>query len=85
MNPYWTGGYTYLHRQVPLLWSASPAERAAANYVLASLGQRLDDARYREIARAGPYTLLRRDGACAPPPRGSGGYGRLMPQGVPGS
>ena len=85
MNPYWTGGYTYLHRQVPLLWSASPAERAAANYVLASLGQRLDDARYREIARAGPYTLLRRDGPCAPPPRGSGGYGRLTPMGVPGS
>jgi hypothetical protein len=85
MNPYWTGGYTYLHRRVPLLWSASPPDLAAANYVIVSPGQRLDDPRYQVIAAAWAYTLQRRDGDCGPPPRGSAGFGRLTPFGVPGT
>jgi len=85
MNPYWTGGYTYLHRRVPLLWSASPRDLAAANYVIVSPGQRFGDSRYRMVAQVGPYQLQRRDGACLVPPRGSAGFGRLIPFGVPGT
>jgi phosphatidylinositol glycan class B len=85
MNPYWTGGYTYLHRRVPLLWSASRPELAAANYVLASSGQKLNDPRYQGIAQAGQYVLYRREGTCLPAPRGSAWFGRLTPSGVPGT
>jgi phosphatidylinositol glycan class B len=85
VNAYWTGGYTYLHRRVPLLWSAAPADLAAANYVLLMPGQRLSDPRYLPAAQAGPYALWRRDGACAPPPRASAAHGRLAPMGVPGT
>ena len=85
MNPYWTGGYTYLHRRVPILWSGAPAEFAAANYVVAGPGQKLADPRYQRLAQAGPYVLFRREGACLAPPRGSAGFGRLTPAGVPGT
>jgi phosphatidylinositol glycan class B len=85
MNPYWTGGYTYLHRRVPLLWSAFGRELAAANYAITGPGQALGDPRYSAIAKAGPYTLLRREGPCTRPTRGSTGYGRLTPEGVPGT
>ncbi|MBN2575677.1 MAG: hypothetical protein JXP73_14015 [Deltaproteobacteria bacterium] len=85
MNPYWTGGYTYLHRRVPMVWGGSWTDLAAANYAIVSPGQKLGDPRYRSIARDGPYVLLRRDGACLPPPRGSTVYGRLRPEGVPGA
>lgn len=85
MNPYWTGGYTYLHRRVPMLWGASWREMAAANYAIVGPGLKLGDPRYRGIAQDGPYVLMRRDGACLPPPRGSTVYGRLAPAGVPGA
>jgi GPI mannosyltransferase 3 len=84
MNPYWTGGYAYLHRRVPLVWAGSWLELAAANYAIVGPGQRLDDARYQAVAQDGPYQLLKRAGACTPPPRGSTGYGRLTVAGVPG-
>jgi GPI mannosyltransferase 3 len=85
MNPYWTGGYTYLHRRVPLLWSGARHELAAANYVITSPGQRFSDPRYLRVAQAGRYQLLRREGACVVPSRGSTSYGRLTVAGVPGS
>ncbi len=85
MNPYWSGGYTYLHRRVPLLWSGSPAALDAANYALIGPRQTLSDARFHKIAQSGPYALYRRDGGCRPPPPGSGRYGRLLPAGVPGT
>ncbi|HEY5282358.1 MAG TPA: hypothetical protein VIM14_06170 [Polyangia bacterium] len=85
MNPYWTGGYTYLHRRVPILWSGARADLDAANYVLLGPGQRMDDARYRSLAKQGAYVLYRRDGVCLAPPRGSVGHGRLNPMGVSGT
>ncbi len=85
MNAYWTGGYTYLHRRVPLLWSAAGPNLAAANYALMSPGQTMSDARFRRISQAGAYILYRRDGVCVPPLRGSGGYGRMSAAGVPGT
>ena len=85
VSPYWTGGYTYLHRRVPLVWTASPGELAAANYVLLGPGQRLGDLRYDVVNVAGSYLLLRREGSCQRPPLGSAGYGRLTPLGVPGT
>jgi len=84
MNPYWTGGYTYLHRRVPILWTGSRRDLDAANYVLMGPGQRLDDARYRSLAKQGAYVLYRREGACTRPTLGSGGFGRLIAMGVPG-
>ncbi len=84
MNPYWTGGYTYLRRRVPMLWTGSPHDRDAANYLVLGPGQALGDPRYREVAKAGPYALLRRDGPCRKPAPGSTTYGRLSPAGVMG-
>jgi len=84
MNPYWTGGYTYLHRRVPMLWSGGRANLEAANYVLLSPGQKMGDDRYRSLAKEGDYVLYRRDGACGRPPPGSTDFGRLTPMGVLG-
>jgi len=85
MNAYWTGGYTYLHRRVPLLWSAAGPYFEAANYALMSPGQPMRDARFRRISQVGAYILYRRDGVCASPLRGSGGYGRMSPAGLSGT
>ena len=85
MNPYWTGGYTYLHRPVPILWSGTRRDLDAANYVLMGPGQRMDDARYRSLVKTGAYALYRREGSCILPLRSSVGFGRLTPMGVPGT
>lgn len=84
MNPYWTGGYTYLHRRVPILWSVGTADYSAANYVLMGPGQTMADARYARLAQAGAYVLYRREGTCRRPAPGSMGFGRLSTMGVPG-
>ena len=84
MNAYWTGGYIYLHRPVPILWSGSRTDFDAANYVLMSPGQTMDDDRYRVIAQDGAYVLYRREGTCTVPPRDSVDFGRLIPMGVTG-
>jgi hypothetical protein len=34
INPYWTGGYTYFHRRLPIVWSEARPDLEAANYVL---------------------------------------------------
>jgi len=81
---YWTGGYTYLHRPVPLLWYGWHADYEAANYVLLGPGQTMTDPRYHKVAAAGDQVLYRRDGGCAAPPRASAVYGRMSPAGVPG-
>jgi phosphatidylinositol glycan class B len=85
MNAYWTGGYTYLHRRVPLLWSGGRGDLAAANYAIANAAHPFFDARYRKVAQQGGYALYRRDGSCAPPPPGSTTFGRLSPVGIPGT
>jgi GPI mannosyltransferase 3 len=84
MNAYWTGGYTYLHRPVPIVWSGTRRDFDVANYVLMSPGQKMDDPRYRSLAQEGAYVLYRREGACIAPPRGSLAFGRLSPMGVLG-
>jgi GPI mannosyltransferase 3 len=85
MNPYWTGGYTYLHRRVPLLFSGAPHDFEAANYVLLGAGQTMQDSRYHPVALAGVHALYRRDGTCRAPSLASTRYGRLSPAGVPGT
>ena len=79
-NGYWTGGYSYLHRRVPLLWWPG---LDSANYALLIPGQKLADGRYKMVARAGGYALLRRDGPCRSVRGPLGSYGRLIPAGVP--
>jgi len=81
VNAYWTGGYSYLHRRVPLLWWPG---LDSANYALLIPGQKLADARYKKIvAQASGYALLRRDGPCRPVRGPLGSFGRLIPAGVP--
>lgn len=84
-NGYWTGGYTYLHRPVPLLWHAGPRDLAAANYVVAAPEIPFRDDRYRPVAQWRDFKLLRRDGPCGEVAPGAGRVGRMIPQGVPGS
>ena len=80
VNAYWTGGYSYLHRRVPLLWWPG---LDSANYALLIPGQKLADARYKKIvAQASGYALLRRDGPCRPVRGPLGSFGRLIPAGV---
>jgi len=60
VNAYWTGGYSYLHRRVPLLWWPG---LDVANYVLLIPGQKLGPMfATRSSRRANGYALLRRDG-----------------------
>ncbi len=73
-----TGGYAYLHRDIPLFFDAPPRHRDSANYAIVRAG-RQSAPRFR-LYRPGPesrgFVLMRRDGACSPPPEG---YTRMMP------
>ncbi|MGB8295262.1 MAG: hypothetical protein WCG85_07525 [Polyangia bacterium] len=80
VNAYWTGGYSYLHRRVPILWWPG---LDSANYALLIPGQKLSDGRYKMVAQASGYALSRRDGPCRPVRGPLGSYGRLVPAGVP--
>lgn len=76
MGTIWTGGFSYLHRDVP--YFAVPLRPVAleqglgryatsANYAIAP--EVLPElSGYRAIESRGAFTLLRRDGACGPPP-----------------
>ena len=79
VNAYWTGGYSYLHRRVPLLWWPG---LDAANYALLVPGQKLSDTRYKIVTQVSGYALLRRDGPCRPVRGPLGTFGRLIPVGV---
>jgi GPI mannosyltransferase 3 len=61
------GGYTYLHRDVPLVFRIRALCDAvdAANYVIASRTARPPG--YEQILVVGEIAAFRRDGACAPP------------------
>jgi GPI mannosyltransferase 3 len=60
----WTGGYSYLHRNVPLYPHFGPGrERGFYNYVLAGRG-----AGGQEIAHEGPFALLKLSDQCLPDP-----------------
>jgi GPI mannosyltransferase 3 len=84
INPYWTGGYTYFHRRLPLVWSEARPDLEAANYALMAPGHKMTDPRFRPVAHQGPYVLFRRDGACGRASIPSASYGRLSPAGVVG-
>jgi GPI mannosyltransferase 3 len=62
-----TGGYTYLHRDVPLLYESELCDSAQSNYVIRSsepAGPPLP-AEYTLEAQRGSWALYRRDGACS--------------------
>lgn len=78
--PY-VGGYTYLHRDIPILWGAWPYASLFANYLVMPatpvpppLATRAADtlaappAGFVPVARSYGWTLLRRPGGCAPAP-----------------
>ena len=69
IHPAWSGGYSYLHRDVPIFFRPGPTELAAANYFIALDGQRLPDG-WIEVDRADRFVLYRRDGDCIPRPAG---------------
>jgi hypothetical protein len=66
---YYMGGYTYLHRDVPLYRDSARRELASANYLIAHRGEAVDPA-YRPVDQDEDFTLLRRDGGCSLPPPG---------------
>ena len=63
----WTGGYTYLHRAVPVFFDTEPRNLAAANYLVGGHEEKLPPA-WHALDAYGEYTLWRRDGACGPTP-----------------
>jgi phosphatidylinositol glycan class B len=65
----WTGGYTYLHRNVPIFFDTDPRNLAAANYVVGEGTLHLPAA-WRKVSVHGKYALFHRDGECGPTPPG---------------
>lgn len=64
--PHWaSGGYSYLHRNVPLLVGPSPVAFAASN-VLVVVNPPRDLAPYRIRASFGSTVVAERGGGCAP-------------------
>jgi len=64
-----TGAYTYLHRDVPLMFQSELCDPGAANYVIRPTrmsGEALP-ASYQLQAEMGPWGLYRRDGVCRAP------------------
>lgn len=64
-----TGGYTYLHRDVPLIYQSELCSAAPANYVIGPVkhdAQLLPSAYTLELQR-GAWGLYRRSGGCRPP------------------
>ncbi len=74
-GPIWTGGYTYLHRDVPILW-VEPIQIQSANYVLARAATPLPE-QYTTVKTIGEAKLARRSGTCTPPPAS---YTRQFPK-----
>jgi GPI mannosyltransferase 3 len=83
----WTGGYSYLHRDVPLMfhpWNygldklyygeLTSYEIRAANYIIAPLHRKIPKA-YVQLSHRGGLALYRRPGGCGPPPID---YSRVM-------
>lgn len=63
----WTGGYTYLHRDVPVFFDVDPRNLAAANYVVGGVDAKLP-APWNRISTWGKFALFHRDGVCGPLP-----------------
>lgn len=62
----WTGGYTYLHRDVPFYDKRVPPDRAAGRYNYEIAVRAPDDPRV--VAADGGYGLLRVADSCTPDP-----------------
>lgn len=69
IHPAWMGGYTYLHRDVPMYFRGGPEELAGSNYVVGRKGTRMPEG-WSEVSGSGSFSLFRRDGGCAPRPAG---------------
>jgi hypothetical protein len=64
-----TGAYSYLHRQVPLLYRHQPCDEAkAANYLIAKANDKHVPEEFKLVRRRGQYALFRREGGCDAPP-----------------
>jgi phosphatidylinositol glycan class B len=84
-GPVWTGGYAYLHRDVPIVW-ATPSEAlanpglgtigATTNYVLTRAEIPLPQ-EYAIVETIGDAKLARRSGSCVAPPDS---YTRRLPK-----
>jgi hypothetical protein len=67
--PWWMGGFSYLHRDVPLFVGGSAAALASSNYfIVAQASAPPPD--YHSVAAYAGYVLYRRAGSCAPRPAG---------------
>jgi 4-amino-4-deoxy-L-arabinose transferase-like glycosyltransferase len=64
----WTGGYTYLHRDVPVFFDTDPRNLAAANYLVGAHDEKIA-VTWKRVAAFGSHTLYHRDGECGPVPR----------------
>jgi hypothetical protein len=64
-----SGGYSYLHREVPLLYRPQPCDNTkSANYVVAHKARPVPPP-YKRVDESGEYSLFRRPGACADFPK----------------
>ncbi len=64
-----TGGYSYLHRDVPLMYRFQACNEAkSANYVIAARRNTNVPPEFRLVRERGNYGLYQRAGRCAPPP-----------------
>jgi GPI mannosyltransferase 3 len=64
-----TGGYSYLHRKVPLLYRHRACEEAkVANYLIAKTNNKNVPSAFTPLQSRGEYSLFRREGSCEPPP-----------------
>jgi len=69
-NAAWTGGYSYLHRKVPLFWRLSLADEFRANYIIAHrTSEETVPSVYQRVGLVGSVGLYRRDGGCMTSPR----------------
>jgi GPI mannosyltransferase 3 len=61
-----TGGYTYLHRDVPLIYESELCNAAPANYVISTVAQSAQALphAYKLQRQRGNWALYRRDGVC---------------------
>ena len=64
-----TGGYSYLHRDVPLLYRFQACDTAkSANYVIAERNDPNVPAEFQLVRGRNRFGLFRRPGTCEPPP-----------------
>jgi hypothetical protein len=64
-----TGAYSYLHRDVPLLYRHQACDASkVANYLIAESANQNVPRAYQVVRSRGQFSLFRRVGGCTPPP-----------------